>query len=331
MKNIIALIIVAFSISSCSSSLYEGFDPTNSKAVYDEFWHHVNENYIYFREKNVDWSEVYEMYGSTLDDLSSEEDLFRAMEGSILELRDTHNRLATTVGNAKVHNYKEGYDIHHSIEVIKTNYIDGSLEQSNIFSHGLIDKETVYVSVPKMESIRYLKALLRKITTDEIKNIVIDLRNNSGGNSNDVPMLLNDYVSQKTYLGGYVEKSGPSIDDTTDPIGVYAEPSLDYQYDGKVFVLINRIGYSATSYMAAMCKNLSNFTLVGQITGGGGGGNAGYELSNGWLLSISVSDFVDADGRSIELGVEPDVFIENTKEDIEEGRDRMLEAVLSLR
>ena len=80
-----------------------------------------------------------------------------------------------------------------------------------------------------------------------------------------------------------------------------------------------------------MAKAVSNVTVVGQITGGGGGGTAGYELSNGWLVSVSVSEFVDTDGKSIESGVEPDVFIENTKEDIEEGRDRMLEAALSLR
>ena len=83
--------------------------------------------------------------------------------------------------------------------------------------------------------------------------------------------------------------------------------------------------------MAAMCKDLPNFTVVGQVTGGGGGGNAGYELSNEWIINVSVSDFVDKDNRSIELGVEPNIKIENTKEDLEIGKDVMLEGALSLR
>jgi len=164
--------------------------------------------------------------------------------------------------------------------------------------------------------------------SSDIKRLIIDLRDNSGGDSNDVPELLNDFVDERTYLGSYIEKSGPKRTDETDPIDVFAEPDLNFNFDQDVKILINRKCFSATSYMAAMCKNLINFKLVGQITGGGGGGNAGFELSNGWLVAISVSDFIDKEGRSIELGVEPDVFIENNAADLNQNIDRMLEEAL---
>ena len=332
MKNSVIIIIAISSIlSSCSHGIYESVTEHDNKAVYDEFWHHVHENYIYFREKSVDWSEVYEQYGSHLSSDSADRELFEAIESSLLELKDSHNRLTTSIGNGKVYNYKKGFDIHFSLEVVDQNYIDGALSQANIFSYGTIDASTLYVHVPTMTAIPSLRALLRRETTDQTKSIIIDLRNNAGGNSNYVPSLLSDYVTQREYLGAYIEKSGSGIDDKTPPIKIYAEPNAAYQFKGKVYLLINRVGYSATSYMAAMCKDLPNFTVVGQVTGGGGGGNAGYELSNEWIINVSVSDFVDKDNRSIELGVEPNIKIENTKEDLEIGKDVMLEGALSLR
>jgi len=331
MKNIILPLVLFISLSSCSKGLYDIAEVTNNNEVYEEFWHHVYENYIYFNIKGVDWNEVYERHGSSLHELTTDQELFEAIELSLLELKDTHNNLLTPLGRGRVHNYKDGYDIYFDKELVERTYIKGTFEQVGSFNYGQINETTQYVYVPKMENIRSLRGLLRSITTERTKSVIIDLRNNPGGNSNEVPLLLGDFVKDKTYLGGYIEKSGPNIDDLTDPISIYAEPSSTHNYNGKVIILTNRVGYSATTYMAAMCKGLPNFTIVGQVTGGGGGGNAGFELSNGWLVSVSVSDFVDKEGSSIELGVEPDVKVENTKQDIEEGRDVMLEKALSLR
>lgn len=331
MKNLIIIIAIASFLSSCSHNIYESGISDDNKAVYDEFWHHVHENYIYFREKEVDWHLVYETYGRSLNDETTDQELFDAMEASLLELKDTHNNLKSTLGNGRVHNYRDGYDINFSLDVVDRSYIDGSLAQANIFSYGTIDETTLYVHVPKMAAIPSLRALLRRETSEQTNKIVIDLRNNPGGDSNDVPRMLGDYVSERTYLGGYIEKSGPGIDDKTNPIAIYAEPASDYHFEGEVVILINRVGYSATSYMAAMAKGLSNFTIVGQVTGGGGGGNAGYELANGWIINVSVSDFVDKEGTSIEIGVRPDIAVENSASDIANGKDIMLEKALSVR
>ena len=331
MKNIFISIIALLSLSSCSQAIYESGTNSDSKALYDEFWNHVHKNYIYFNEKNVDWDEVYAKYGSTITDMTTEGELFEAMEASLLELKDSHINLGSTFGIAKRYDFRDGYEIHFSLENIENKYTTSGLKKSSIFSYGHINETTPYIYVPKMAHVQHLRALMRELTTDKTASIILDLRNNGGGDSNPVHQLLGDYVTEKTYLGGYIEKSGPSIDDKTEPLGVYAEPNSDYHFDGKVFLLINRGGYSATSYMAAMVKAIPNYTVVGQVTGGGGGGTAGFELSNGWLMSVSVSDFVDIEGNSIESGVEPDVKVVNSKEDIEEGRDPMLEAALSLR
>lgn len=329
MKYIVYFFSFVFLCSSCAQSNFisEDYDPL---FIFDEFWNHVDQNYIYFDEKEVDWNEVYSTYAPTLNENSTQEELLVAIENSMFTLKDAHNIIRTPLRNGLHYDYDQGYEIHFSESLIENTYVKNEFQTQDIIKYGLIDDQTLYIYLPEMQYIYTLRNLLRQEIGDQITSVILDVRNNRGGNSNPVPQMLGDFVKEKTYLGAYIEKSGPKREDETLPIPVYAEPSDEFFFDVDVFVLTNRTCFSATSYLAAMCKGLSNFTLVGQVTGGGGGGNAGFELSNGWSIAISVSDFIDKEGRSIELGVEPNEEIENAKEDIENGRDRMLEKVLEL-
>ncbi len=331
MKNLIiyfSVFTVVFA-SSCSQDNYP-YNDYGPVELYDEFWHHVNDNYIYFPQKNVDWDSVHVVNSSLIDDNSTEEELFSAMEQSLLSLKDGHNFLNAPDRMARSYNFTEGYEVHFDLDLVKNSYLQDYTVERDYFTYGLVDDKTLYVHVSKMQRIRYLRHLLREQAIGKVDNLIIDLRGNTGGDSNDIPDMLGDYVSERINIGAYLEKSGPGHNEVTDPIHIYAEPS-DVHFDGNIMILINRRCYSATSYMASMCKELDNFQLIGQITGGGGGGNAGFQLSNGWVVSVSVSDFIDTSGRSIELGVKPDFIIENTAQDIANGKDRMLEQALEMR
>jgi len=329
MKNTILISVLMLLFASCSKELLPK-KINNPSEVYEEFWNHVNENYIYFDEKNVDWDSVYQVHSIGVNDNTSDEELLQAMEQSMLTLRDGHNTIKTPFRRAQGYNYTQGYEVHFSLDLVEEKYIDGNLSTERIFRYGNVNDKTVYIHVPDMDYIVSLRKLIRQLITDQTKNLIIDLRNNGGGDSDPVPGLLGDFVDEKTLLGSYIEKSGPNREDETAPIPIYTSPNEDFNFDVKVFLLINRKGYSATSYMAAMCKDLPNFTLVGQKTGGGGGGNAGYELSNGWKVMVSVSDFIDKDGNTIETGVTPNVMIENSEQDILNSNDIMLEKVIEL-
>lgn len=326
MKNLIILSLFSFLSISCTHNIYQDY---NNQEVYMEFWTYVDENYIFFEEKEVDWDEVRSKHALHLDENSTDSELKEAMEKSILELRDNHNALKTDTGFTEFYDVKEGYEIHFSLVNIKEKYIEGSLTETESFDYGYLREDILYVHLPKTVNIYALQNLLRELITDDIIALVIDVRDNGGGNSNLVPELLGDFVEEKTFLGTYVEKSGPGHEDEVH-IAMHAEPSEDVYFDLNTYMLTNRKSYSATSYFTAMCKGLDNFKIVGQITGGGAGGTSTLELSNGWLLSVSVSDFKDKEGLSIEQGVMPDVVINNSVEDIENGKDLMLEAVLSM-
>lgn len=326
MKNLIYILFTLLLFSSCAKQSFQD-DPVE---VYNEFWTHVDENYIYFKEKNVNWDSVYNVHGSILNTLSSEEDLLNAIRNSILELKDAHNALKLPEGFTGVYDYKQGYDIHFSLDLILEKYLDNNFKRESIFYYSRINKKTLYFYIPDVQNLNTLRALIRREITSDIENVIIDIRNNGGGDSNPFPDLLGDFVNEKTYLGAYIEKTGPGHDDVSSRLPVYAEANEAVNHNVEVYMLINRYGYSAASYMASMAKGLDGFTLVGQITGGGGGGNTGFELSNGWIVNVSVSDYVDKDGITIENGVTPDIKIENTAQDIASGNDIMLEHVLQM-
>ncbi len=298
------------------------------KVLFDEFWTFVDKNYIYFDAKKIDWDAVYQKYRPQINVQSTEDELFAIMDAAVVELQDAHSLLVKPKKVGTQYDFRSGYNINFDPNHIKSKYVKDSLGQEGNLYWALMDGHVGYIYLPKFNDFLAFEKVLRVMKNLNVKKLIIDVRNNGGGNSNPVPGLLGTLVRQKTLLGSYVEKIGPAHDDIVKPIPMYAHPRADFHFDIPTAVLINRGCYSATTYFAAMIKELPNVTLVGQGTGGGAGGHLGYQLSNGWQIRVSVSDFLDKHGVSVELGVSPDLEIENTKEDIQNGIDRMLEKAM---
>ena len=307
-----------------------GKKKSNPTALYDEFWQWVDKNYIYFDAKNVDWKAVYQKIAPTLSDATTEEELFEAMDQSILALKDAHSAISKPGKTGSTFDYKAGYEIHYDFKIIKKNYIIDTLSRTKIIFSGLLRDNIGYIRLASFTITPEFIQALRDLKARKVSKIIIDVRNNGGGNSNPVPQLLSQFVTERLPIGAYLEKTGPKHDDVTKPIWIYTEPKTTNDWNIPIVVLINRVSYSATSYFAATVKGLPNMKVVGQTTGGGAGGHLGYQLSNEWLIRVSASDFICKDKKSIELGVEPDIYIENTKEDIQNGKDKMLESAMEV-
>jgi len=157
MKNLITLSIIVLTLISCSKEIYL---TDNNAVIYDEFWNYLDQNYIYFDEKDIDWDAVYTKYAQDLDKNSSDEDLKLAIESSLLELKDGHNWLSTPDGVAKVYDITEGFDIHFDKDLIYEKYLGNKVTQEATFSHGLINDTVFYVHVPQMQNIKTLKNIL---------------------------------------------------------------------------------------------------------------------------------------------------------------------------
>ena len=73
------------------------------------------------------------------------------------------------------------------------------------------------------------------------------------------------------------------------------------------------------------CFVAENATIVGDKTGGGSGFPFSSELPNGWSLRFSTSPTFNAEKQHIEFGVEPDVRLDMTAEDINKMKDTYIE------
>ena len=112
------------------------------------------------------------------------------------------------------------------------------------------------------------------------------------------------------------------------------EPAGPFVYTNPVVVLINGSTFSAGELTTEILKQLSQVTVVGDTTGGGGVVSSGgrpehvgeYRLPSGKNIYIGTGYFERYDGEMFEWnGVLPDVRIPQTREDAEKGIDRQLE------
>ena len=114
--------------------------------------------------------------------------------------------------------------------------------------------------------------------------------------------------------------------DFSEPYPVYLEPSSNIRWQKPVVVLANRHSYSATNDFVNQMRILPNVTIMGDKTGGGSGLPFSSELPNGWSLRFSASPHFDSNMNHTEFGIEPDIKVDMTTEDMYEGIDTIIEA-----
>lgn len=166
---------------------------------------------------------------------------------------------------------------------------------------------------------------------DKADGFIYDIRTNPGGNAQLAFDIAGRFVKEKTHIGYQVVKKGNGHNDMTEPTPLYIIPSDDgYNWsDMKTIVLTNRDVYSTANMFASFMKEAPNATLVGGISGGGGGEPTSFYLPNGWVITMSaIRMSLDVNKVHIEAGVEPDIPVTITDDDIANRYDRILETAI---
>ena len=111
------------------------------------------------------------------------------------------------------------------------------------------------------------------------------------------------------------------------PKAVWLEPSLDrVRWQKQAVVLTNRRSFSATNDFVNRMKILPKVTIIGDKTGGGSGLPFSSELPNGWSVRFSASPMYDADMQHLEFGIDPDIKVNMSSEDMQRNVDTIIEA-----
>ena len=160
--------------------------------------------------------------------------------------------------------------------------------------------------------------------------LIIDVRNNGGGNLTNGSKLAARFTDKKVLTGYIQHKTGKGHSDFSEPVAIYLEPSNGIRWQKKVIVLTNRHSYSATNDFVNTMRYLPNVTIVGDKTGGGAGLPFSSELPNGWGVRYSASPHLDANKQQIEFGIEPDVKIDMDSLQAAKGIDTIIEKARQL-
>jgi len=177
-------------------------------------------------------------------------------------------------------------------------------------------REVGYIHLSAMDPSnlqKFQQAVQRWNNNRKVKGMILDVRNNGGGNIH--LQLMSVFFARP--LARVQMRGRPKI---TQP-GLY--------WDKPVVLLINERSFSDAEVFPYMFKVAGIGKVIGVPTGGGVIGTNDITLSDGSRFRIPRTGFWGLDGTNLEgLGVKPDILVEETSADRLAGRDPQLEKAI---
>jgi len=158
------------------------------------------------------------------------------------------------------------------------------------------------------------------------KFLIIDVRENGGGNSSLAEKLAGRFVKKATHYGTVLKRQARK--DALVSSKLELKPQGDF-LDKKVVVLTGPKCLSSNEMFIMMMKDTGIAETIGQTTGGGSGNPKSFDISlkgKTYTLSVSSWKMIRNNGNNLEsVGIEPDLPVAITVEDVVSRRDVELE------
>jgi len=308
--------------------------PNNPTGNFESLWHIIDEHYCFFdykqHEYGLDWNAVYNKYKVRVSDKMTETQLFEVLTDMLAELRDGHVNLSSSMDYGRYWAWHEAYPQNYS-DTLERRYMGTDYKISAGLSYRVLDDNIGYIryesfSVPvgegNLDDVLSYLALCR--------GLIIDIRNNGGGDLTTAERLAARFVHEKTLVGYMQHKTGTGHNDFSSMEAQYLEPSSNLRWHKPVCVLTNRSVYSAANSFAVWMHALPQVRLVGDHTGGGSGMPMSSSLPNGWNVRYSACPMYDAQRQQTEFGIAPDIPAALTDEATAQGIDLIIETARRL-
>ena len=183
----------------------------------------------------------------------------------------------------------------------------------------------------------FLTSSFRQISQKKIKTLIIDLRNNGGGND-EYGAWLYSYLSNKpfTYYAS-LQSNAHNFTAAEHPNLAIQQPAENH-FSGQVIFLINARSFSATAEFASIAKSNDRGIFIGEETGGGYYGNTSgarttITLPNSKIrINIPLNKYSMAVKKSVypDRGIIPDHIVLPTIDDILQNKDPQKEYAIRL-
>jgi hypothetical protein len=183
----------------------------------------------------------------------------------------------------------------------------------------------------------FLKSSFQEINQKGIKTLIIDLRNNGGG-QDAFGSLLYSYLTDKPFSYYASLESVSKKFTTSDHPNLALQKPNENNFKNTVLFLINGKSFSTTAEFCSIAKSNKRGNFIGEETGGGYYGNTSGDrttivLPNSKIkVNIPLDKYVMAvqKAKYKDRGIIPEYIIVPTIDDIIQNKDVQLNAALKL-
>lgn len=185
-------------------------------------------------------------------------------------------------------------------------YLDFDVKRKRIkvvnINSEILDNDIGYIRLSMFDSEinKYFQEHLNDMLKENIKGLIIDLRDNPGGDYDQVSAIADRLIPEGLIV--YTEdKKGKRLEKKSDP----------KELNIPIAVLVNENSASASEVLSGALKDHNKATLVGTKTFGKGLVQAVLNLEDGSGLKVTIARYFTPSGVCIQdVGIEPHVKVE---------------------
>lgn len=193
--------------------------------------------------------------------------------------------------------------------------------QTDTVYHEMKEGKIGYIQVTEFDDVTtdQYKEALEDLENQGMKGLVVDLRNNPGGNVDTVTDMLDLMLPEGTTL---------SIKDKQGKESVY-ESDDEHQFTKPLVVLVNENSASASEIFSGAIQTFGTGEVVGTTTYAKGVVQQIFDLKDGTSVKLTIAEYLIAGQFGINgKGVTPDVEVQYEKDAQNPDRDNQLEKAL---
>jgi len=188
------------------------------------------------------------------------------------------------------------------------------------FEDGELPGGVRYVRFDGFGEDAFMRQVFKAVEGAGPEGLILDLRWNVGGISDQQKKLAAVLLGSDALLGTTQERTGNAEYRTAKYAG---------RYTGPLVVLVGPVTTSAAEILAAAVQDHNRGRIIGRQTNGSVLEAKNFPLPDSGLVMVPIKNYFRAGGRRIEgTGVEPEIWILPTLEDVRAGRDPTLERAL---
>jgi hypothetical protein len=328
-KHIVWGILFTLHFSLYTSCVDEVEHDNTPQGNFEALWKIIDEHYCFFdykqHEYGLDWNHIYNKYNVRAKDGISKEQLFEILTDMLAELKDGHVNLSTAFDYGRYWSWHEDYPTNFS-DTLQRIYLGTDYRIASSLQYTIFDDNIGYVYCGSFQN------GIGEGNLDEViqhlilcNGLILDIRNNGGGNLTYAEKLAARFCNEKTLVGYMQHKTGKGHNDFSEMKEQYIEPSGNMRWQKPVVVLTNRHVFSAANEFVKYMKCLPMVKVVGDRTGGGAGLPFSSTLPNGWTVRFSACPMYDRQRQQTEFGIDPDYSVSQNDKDFADGKDTLIE------